>query len=185
MAISIDQFRGGMRRLAAGVCLITTQQADGQRSGLTATAVCSVTAEPPTLLVCVNRRNGSYAAIQQAGVFAVNVLAMDDRPLADRFASPIPADEKFHQGLWQRLATGAPVLESALVAFDCRLTQAVEVGSHDILLGSIESVKVSGTDVQPLMFAQGSYGSFSAANGPAMADLMWMPTWPQPVDMGW
>ena len=185
MAISLDEFRGGMRRLSAGVCLITTQQADGQRSGLTATAVCSVTAEPPTLLVCVNRRNSSYAAIQQAGVFAVNVLAVDDRPLADRFASPIPAEEKFHQGLWQRLATGAPVLESALVAFDCTLDQAIEAGSHDILLGRIDGVKVGETTVPPLLFAQGNYGGFAAAQAPAMSELLWMPTWSNPLEAGW
>lgn len=185
MAISIDDFRSGMRRLAAGVCLITTRQAEGQRSGLTATAVCSVTADPPTLLVCVNRKNGSYAAIKQAGLFAVNVLAYDDRPLADRFASPIPAEEKFDQGLWQPLVTGAPVLESALVAFDCRLTDAIEAGSHDIVLGRIEGVKLRTTDVKPLMFAHGGYGGFSAANAPPMADMLWMPSWPNQVDASW
>ncbi len=185
MTISLDEFKAGMRRLAAGVCLITTSQGEGQRSGLTATAVCSVTAEPPTLLVCVNRKNGSYAAIKQSGIFAVNVLAYDDRPLADRFASPIAPEEKFGQGLWQTLATGAPVLESALVGFDCRLTSAIEAGSHDILLGSIEAVKVRPTDVKPLMFAHGGYGGFSAANTPPMADLLWMPTWPNQVDAWW
>lgn len=185
MAITLDQFRNGMRRLAAGVCLITTRQADGQRSGLTATAVCSVSAEPPTLLVCVNRKNGSYAAIQQAGVFAVNVLAFDDRSLSDRFASPIPGEEKFQQGLWQPLSTGAPVLESALVAFDCRLSEAIEAGSHDILLGRIEAVKVGDTEVQPLMFAQGSYGGFAPAHAQARADLLWMPSWSNQVEAGW
>lgn len=185
MTISLEEFRAGMRRLAAGVCLITTQQSDGQRSGLTATAVCSVTADPPTLLVCVNRKNGSYAAMRQSGIFAVNVLAVDDRPLADRFASPIPAEEKFQKGLWQTLDTGAPILESALVAFDCQLSETIEVGSHDILLGRIERVKVGETTVKPLMFAQGGYGGFSEVNAPAMADLMWMPTWPNPLEADW
>jgi flavin reductase (NADH)/flavin reductase len=177
MTINIDDFKAGMRRLAAGVSLITTRSADGQRGGLTATAVCSVTAEPPTLLVCVNRRNGSYATIRDAGHFAVNVLGFDDRRLADRFASPVPPEQKFDDGIWQTLATGSPVLESALVAFDCKLTQAVEAGTHDILLGRIECVHVRRTEMKPLLFAQGGYGGFADTRVAEVADLMWMPSW--------
>ena len=71
------------------------------------------------------------------------------------------------------------------MGFDCRLTSAIEAGSHDILLGSIEGVKVRATDVKPLMFAHGGYGGFSAANTPPMADMLWMPTWPNQVDSWW
>ena len=76
--IEIDQFKAGMRRLAASVNVITTRTPDGQRSGLTATAVCSVSATPPTLLVCVNRSGNSHAVLTSSGVFAVNVLALED-----------------------------------------------------------------------------------------------------------
>jgi flavin reductase (DIM6/NTAB) family NADH-FMN oxidoreductase RutF len=184
MTITIDEFKTGMRRLSAGVCLITTQDSFGKRSGLTATAVCSVSAEPPTLLVCVNRKNASYAAIKEAGVFAVNVLAFDDKHLADRFASPIAPEEKFGEGLWQTLKTTAPVLESALVGFDCRVSLAIEAGTHDILMGEIQAVKVRETEVKPLLFAHGGYGGFSAQNAPPMKELIWMPTWPSLAD-GW
>lgn len=184
MTIDINDFKAGMRRFAAGVCLITTRSANGQRSGLTATAVCSVSAEPPTLLVCINRKNGSYATLCESGIFAVNVLAFDDKTLADRFASPIAPEEKFTQGLWQVLETGAPVLESALVGFDCRLSQAVTVGTHDILLGEIQAVKVRPAEVKPLLFAHGGYGGFASQHATQMADLMWMPTWQTQAD-GW
>lgn len=184
MTISLDEFKAGMRRLAAGVALITTRGTDGARGGLTATAVCSLTAEPPSLLVCVNRRNGSYAAIQGAGCFAVNMLAVDDRPLADRFASPIPAVSKFDQGVWQTARTGAPLLESALVAFDCKLSRSLEAGSHDILIGEIQAVRTRTTEGKPLLFAHGGYGGFASQPYAAMADLLWMPTWRMDAD-GW
>jgi flavin reductase (DIM6/NTAB) family NADH-FMN oxidoreductase RutF len=184
MTISLDEFKAGMRRLAAGVTLITTRGADGARSGLTATAVCSLSAEPPTLLVCVNRRNGSHAAIRAAGVFAVNVLAVDDRQLADRFASPIPPESKFDDGLWHTAATGAPLLESALVAFDCTLSRAVDAGTHEILVGAIQAVRTRKTEVKPLLFAHGGYGGFASQQSAGMADLLWMPSWRTEAD-GW
>jgi flavin reductase (NADH)/flavin reductase len=182
--IDINDFKAGMRRFAAGVSLITTCGADGQRAGLTATAVCSVSAEPPTLLVCVNRKNGSYATLCESGIFGVNVLAFDDRALADRFASPISAEEKFNEGLWTKLNTGAPILESALVGFDCRLVQTVSVGTHDILFGEIQAIKVRPAEVKPLLFAHGGYGGFASNQSAQMADLMWMPSWQSQAD-GW
>jgi flavin reductase (DIM6/NTAB) family NADH-FMN oxidoreductase RutF len=177
MPIDLDSFRTGMRWLASGVCLITTTDADGARCGLTATAVCSVSASPPTLLCCINRSNSSHAAIRQSGIFTVNVLSCEDRALADRFASRIGAQEKFAEGLWCTMETGAPALESALASFDCRIAHAVEVATHGILFGEIQAVRVRNTSAKPLLYAQGAYGGFAslaAARGP---DLTWVPTW--------
>src|SRR5579872_2077682 len=116
-----EAFRSGMRHLAAHVCLITTSAPGGDRLGLTATAVCSVSADPPTLLCCVNRQIAPFAAIRESGIFAVNVLGVEDRELAERFASEIQGEERFDIGAWTAMSTGAPVLESALATFDCRL----------------------------------------------------------------
>lgn len=177
MTVDIDTFRAGMRRLTAGVCLITTASTEGRLSGLTATAVCSVAADPPTLLICVNRKSSSHVAIEQAGKFAVNALALEDRALADRFASPIPAEEKFDAGLWTTLATGAPVLESALVAFDCHVSQAVSVGTHAIFFGEIEQIRVRDASSKPLLYAHGGYGGFTEYAVAQNADLLWIPSW--------
>jgi flavin reductase (DIM6/NTAB) family NADH-FMN oxidoreductase RutF len=175
--IDAQSFKVGMRRLAAGVCLITTEDADGARSGMTATAVCSVSAEPPTLLCCINRQNGSYAMIRRAGVFAINVLALDDRPLADQFARPIPAADKFSLGLWRHLDTRAPVLESALAGFDCKLTQSVEVGTHGIIFGAIQAIHTRAVAAKPLLYAHGSYGGFASTSTASDLASLWIPTW--------
>jgi flavin reductase (NADH)/flavin reductase len=155
-----DAFRSGMRRLAASVCLITTLNEDGSRNGLTATAVCSTTAAPPTLLCCLNRSSNSFAAIEKAGMFAVNVLSTDDRETADRFASSMSGDDKFSLGDWKALGTGAPVLASAIAAFDCKLANVVAVGTHGILLGEVQALELNPHRVKPLMYVDGAYGAF-------------------------
>lgn len=175
--IDPETFRLGMRRLAAAVSLITTELPDGTRRGLTATAVCSVSVHPPTLLCCINRSNLSYEAILRSGVFAVNVLSLDDRMLADTFARPVPPGEKFSLGLWRRVATGAPVLESAVASFDCRVSQHVTVGTHGILFGEIHAVAVRGGTAKPLLYGHGAYGAFDISGEGGEPQSLWMPTW--------
>jgi flavin reductase (NADH)/flavin reductase len=160
-----ESFRSGMRHLAAHVCLITTVAADGARRGLTATAVCSVSADPPTLLCCVNRQIAPFAAIRESGIFAVNVLGVSDRELAERFAGVIQGEERFATGVWTVLATGAPVLESALSVFDCRLTRLEEVATHGILFGEILAVRSHRSKTQPLLYAHGVFGIFKPFEG--------------------
>ncbi|HEY3431347.1 MAG TPA: flavin reductase family protein [Rhodocyclaceae bacterium] len=160
--IDAASFKAGMRQLSAGVTLVTTQTADGKRSGLTATAVSSVSAEPPILLVCINQQNGSYAAIREAGRFAVNVLAAEDIDLSNRFASAVSGDERFEHGDWSTLSTGAPVLASALTSFDCTLLEMKDMGSHGVFFGRIEAVKVRDDDAQPLLYGKGNYGTLQA-----------------------
>jgi flavin reductase len=162
MSVDPNLFRAGMRLFTGGVCLITTVDGEGQRGGLTATAVCSVTMEPPTLLVCVNRRSATHDLIRSAGVFAVNVLASSDRALADRFAGGETGESRFGIGDWTRLATGSPILESALVSFDCKIAQMVDVGSHGVFFGEVQDARVAGDSAVPLLYLQGSYGSFGA-----------------------
>ncbi len=150
-----------MRRLAASVCLITTLNEDRSRNGLTATAVCSMTADPPTLLCCLKLTSNSYQAIEKAKMFAVNVLSTDDRAIADRFSSTLPGAEKFDLGDWKTLVTGAPVLSSAITTFDCRLTQIVEVSTHAILIGEVEEVALHPDGAKPLLYVDGAYGAFA------------------------
>jgi flavin reductase (NADH)/flavin reductase len=165
MAVDPESYKAGMRCLAAGVCIVTTRSPNGKRNGLTATAVCSVSLAPPTLLCCVNRQSGSYNAIHEAGVFAVNVLSVDDRSLAERFAGLVAGEERFAEGSWGILATGAPILESALVSFDCRISQAVELPTHGILFGEIEMVELRTAAAGPLLYAHGDYGDFATLKG--------------------
>jgi flavin reductase (DIM6/NTAB) family NADH-FMN oxidoreductase RutF len=157
-----ESFKSGMRHLAAHVCLITTEVPGGERQGLTATAVCSVSADPPTLLCCVNRQIASFAAIRESGIFAVNVLGVQDLELAERFAtSEIQGEARFDIGEWIALLTGAPVLESALATFDCRLTRLEEVATHGILFGEIQAIRSRASIAEPLLYAHGTFGGFA------------------------
>lgn len=175
MPIDSERFKAGMRHLAGHVCLVTTANAAGERNGLTATAVCSVSAEPPLLLCCVNREAQSHDAIHRNGVFAINVLAVADRALAERFAGPIGGDARFDVGDWQCLETGAPVLGSALVSFDCRLYHAVDAGTHGIFFGEIQALRLREDPAAPLLYAHGNYGAFGLMPDSEPPGQLWMP----------
>jgi flavin reductase (NADH)/flavin reductase len=169
-----ETFRVSMRHLASGVCVITTTTQDGKRWGLTATAICSVTADPPMLLACVNRATSTCAAILSAKRFAVNLLSADDRQISNRFASPIEPEQRFAEGQWGTLATGAPVLRSALAVFDCELEHVLEVSTHKILVGGIRALRPREPSVKPLLYAHGAYATtdgLDVAKGVALASL--------------
>ncbi|WJJ94495.1 flavin reductase family protein [Neopusillimonas aromaticivorans] len=171
------EFRQGMRRLAAAVCVIATENDAGHRAGLTATAVCSVSATPPTLLVCVNRQNSSCEAIRDAGRFSVNALEQNDRVIAEQFAMPVSAEQKFSQGTWATLQTGAPVLQSAIVAFDCIVANTVDVGTHTIFFGQIAGLRYAEHPGTPLMYAYGEYGSFQTLTTALQLNHFMTPNW--------
>lgn len=136
--VDIAAFRAAMRELAAGVTIVTAGAGDGRR-GLTATAVCSVSVEPPTLLACINRATEGHAAIAESGAFCVNVVAAEHRVLADRFAGRDGARgaSRFDVGDWDSLETGAPALGDALAVFDCRVVETIEWGTHTIFIGAV------------------------------------------------
>ena len=113
-------------------------------AGCGATAVCSVSDQPATLLVCLNRRAKSAPLLAQNGVFCVNTLGADEEKLADLFAgrSGVHLEERFSVGEWITLKTGSPVLASAVIAFDCRTIEIKAVASHNVLFGAVEAVRL-------------------------------------------
>lgn len=158
MSIDAASFKKGMRHLAASVTLITTRH-HGRRGGLTATAVCSVSAEPPQLLVCVNKTASAHDPIGEAGFFCVNVLSPPHRKIAERFAGMdgVEGDERFvDMGDWSTLSTGAPVLKGCPVSFDCRLVSKVEAGTHTIYIGEIVDVCLE-TEAHALLYCDGAF----------------------------
>ncbi len=154
--LDIDQFKSGMRRLASGVSLITTV-ADGKRHGLVATAVSSVTAEPPSLLVCVNKTASAHAHISSAGIFCVNVLSDAHEAVAARFSSSVDRDKRFAHDDWQSIVTGAPALVGSLVSFDCEVRTVVAYQSHTIFLAEIVGAEFWSDDINPLVYLDGKY----------------------------
>lgn len=121
----------------SSVCIITTEF-EGVRYGLTATAVCSVCADPPRLLVCVNKTGFTHDKITGSGRFCVNVLTEDQDAVAMVFAG-MGGDraERFATGTWTTLTTGAPALEGAAAVFDCVIHEAVEQSTHSVLFGNV------------------------------------------------
>ncbi|MBS7540317.1 flavin reductase [Ancylobacter lacus] len=144
-AVSRELYRSGMAKLPAAVNIITSLGEAG-RCGFTASAVCSVTDSPPTLLVCVNRTNQSHKAIAASRVLCVNTLAgPHHEALSMAFAGGVKnMDERFAAGDWTTLVTGAPVLAEATVAFDCRVTHMAEVGTHDVVFCEVLGIHEGG-----------------------------------------
>jgi flavin reductase (DIM6/NTAB) family NADH-FMN oxidoreductase RutF len=141
-----DNFRLAMREFASGVCIIAAGAGDS-RSGCTATAVASFSLDPPTLVVCLNRSTSTLGVARHAGAFSVNILADRHQHLAKRFADrSFRGAERFDQGDWVSLVTGAPVLADALAAIDCRVEEVIERHTHAILIGAVEAVRVSDRD---------------------------------------
>ena len=134
-------YREAMARVGAAVHVITTDGPQG-RHGFTASAVVSVTDEPPTLLVCQNRASDSNVPFKANGVLCVNTLAAAQESLSPVFAgmTECDMDGRFAAGAWGCLATGAPVLHGALVSFDCRIVNVVEVGTHSVLFCAVAAI---------------------------------------------
>lgn len=159
MSISVDQFKQGMRRLGGAVNIVTTCH-EGIWAGLTATAVTSLSAEPPRLLACVNRQGSTYDIISRGRNLAVNVLGMQHKDLAMRFAglSGVPETERFDDRDWLLDNIRPPILGNALVSFDCDVDSIMDVGSHGIVIGIIRSVNIPGDEsYSPLCYADGAW----------------------------
>ncbi|MBE7198187.1 MAG: flavin reductase family protein [Parafilimonas terrae] len=151
-----DLFKRGMRRLAAGVSIVTTLDAEGPH-GFVATAVSSVSADPrPSLLVCANRGSSTHPRIAATGRFCVNLLAEEDEAIARQFGAA-DRGERFAGLDWMPLATGAPALLRALVSFDCLVETQMEAGSHTIFIGTVQDVRLWRTEAAPLLYVDGGF----------------------------
>jgi flavin reductase len=158
--VDASQFKLGMRSLAHAVNVITAAHG-GHRYGMTATAVCSATAEPPTLLVCLNRSSATHGGVTGSKAFCVNVLRAEDSELSNLFSGAQSGEGRFKAREWSKLATGSPILLDALVSFDCRVVKKVVQGSHTIFLGQVLQV-VFGKKGKPLLYADGQYAKLAS-----------------------
>ncbi len=157
MPVDSAAYRNAISRFLTGVTIVTTV-ADDKPSGLTATAIASVTLEPPTLLACLNRHSSTCQAIIQAGRFTVNVLANDQTDLAKLFASR--ETDKFHRlaELGQGLEIsdfGTPHLMGALTSIDCTVSATTDIGTHRIFFGEVQQVRCA--EGSPLGYFRGAF----------------------------
>jgi flavin reductase len=137
------EFREAMSRLSSAVCIITSDGVAG-RLGFTASAVCSVSDEPPTLLFCMNRRSEQNLPLKENAVFCVNMLGGGQEDLSSLFAGVGGVDtaKRFEMVSWHTLATGSPVISECVAACDCRVESIHELGTHSVIVGSILALAI-------------------------------------------
>ncbi|WP_201549802.1 flavin reductase [Psychrobacter fjordensis] len=138
--IEATDFRDAMSLLTTAVSVVTTEGPSGLH-GFTASAVCSVTDTPPTLLVCMNQTSRSHGYFIENKILSVNVLGAQHEQISNTFASKLHSAERFEYGAWTQLQTGAPVLEDALVSFDCEIEHIQEVGTHSVFMCRVVAIK--------------------------------------------
>jgi flavin reductase len=155
--VAIATFRDAMARLGAAVHVVTSEGPAGA-TGFTATAVCSVTDTPPTLLVCLNRNASAYAAVVENGVLCVNTLASSQQAMSQAFGGKTPMVERFAHGSWTTLQTGSPVLHEAIANFDCRIVDVMQIGTHDVLICEAVAI-LSETESPGLLYVDRGYHS--------------------------
>jgi flavin reductase (DIM6/NTAB) family NADH-FMN oxidoreductase RutF len=151
------EFRAALRSFAGAVTIVAAGP-EGQRCGLTATAICSVSDDPPTMLACINLKSASNPLISTHGSFSINVLASSHREVAMRFAGHdgVTGENRFSDPGWGVLATGAPVFTDALVVLDCRLIEARTMGSHTIFIGAVAACRAQ-AGLEPLVYVNGAF----------------------------
>ena len=143
-AVSSADFRGAMRHLTGGVSIITAGRGK-DITGMTVTSVTSLSVDPPTLLVSINRDASSFPLIRRYGAFGVNILAADQLDVAERFAGKggLKGPDRFAGSQWVTSVSGVPLLVGALSSVDCEVEEIVERHSHGIVIGRVRDIKNS------------------------------------------
>ncbi len=159
--LDAPHFREAMSRIVAAVHIVTTDGPAG-RLGATMSSMCSVSDDPPSILVCVNRSTRIHDAILENNVFCVNTLQPGHQELSDAFAGRgnLEDDARFALGSWRKLATGCPGMEDARLSIDCEVLKATEIGTHSVIIGSVIDIRMSEPD-HSLVYIRRGYHSVS------------------------
>jgi flavin reductase (DIM6/NTAB) family NADH-FMN oxidoreductase RutF len=148
-------FRAAMGRWATGVSVVTSHDG-GADAGLTVNAFLSVSLDPPSVLVSLQRDVDTLPLLRRSGVFAVSVLGADQQELSERFARTAPGEEKFRGVPVHRGATGVALLDGALAGLECRVVSATATYDHVLVVGEVVRIE-SGPNATPLVFYRGRY----------------------------
>lgn len=161
MPVDADRFRAIAGSFPSGVTVVTALTSEGSPRGLATSAFCSVSLDPPMVLVCLDRDSRTLEAIRASGAFVVNVLSADRVDLARRFATKDV--DKFGDVAWRpaALAKGAPVLADGAIAHaECLAAQVIKAGDHFVVIGSVEGGEAR--DGAPLVYFRRSYGNWAS-----------------------
>ena len=154
------RFRSSLRRLASTVALVTAAH-DNRRGGLTATAACSLSVDPPLMLVCVNRRSRTHNFMRESDRFCINYLGTQHSELARLFALQVEDSEsKFSIGTWGVSPFGNPILLDGLATIECSVHRRIDEGTHSVFIGTVlDATKRS--DGDPLVYVQGGFSKLA------------------------
>lgn len=161
-----DVFRNAMRLFVGGVTLLTTAEGPARR-GLTATAVCSLSTRPPRLLACVNMAGATYRMMESSRVLTVNLLGAGHEEVASRFGGVSADRDPFDGGNWIEGINGVPRLADATAAFECRIEQMIDGGTHAIVIAEVINVIVAG-NARPLIYVNGRFAHVDATDHVAL-----------------
>jgi flavin reductase (DIM6/NTAB) family NADH-FMN oxidoreductase RutF len=156
-AVSAGDFRGAMRHLAGGVSVITVGRGK-DITGMTVTSVSSLSVDPPTLIVSINRQSSSWPLLKRHGFFGVNILTADQIEIAERFTGKdgLKGADRFAGAQWTTRVSGVPLLVGALAPVDCEAEDIIERHSHAIVVGRVLDIQASGRTAA-LSYWQGQY----------------------------
>jgi flavin reductase (DIM6/NTAB) family NADH-FMN oxidoreductase RutF len=160
--VTAAQFRETMGHFASGVTVVTSVDAHGEPVGTTASAVSSLSLDPPLVLVCFDRTSLTLAAIRHHGAFVVNMLAAPQRQLSANFA------RRGFAAAWDGVGhrpgfTGSPRLHDVLATLECTVEYRLPGGDHEIIVGRVRDVEVAEEGTAPLVYWRGSYSALSPA----------------------
>lgn len=153
MSVNPDEFRAVLGRFPSGVTIVTTKGADDSDQGMTVSAFCSVSLEPPLVLICIEKSASVYEALTTAAGFAVNILSAKQEQIARRFS--IVDIDRFEGVGFTRSSNGYAILDDVLGVLECSRFALHDAGDHTIILGEVEATRVeTGT---PLLYYRGGY----------------------------
>jgi flavin reductase (DIM6/NTAB) family NADH-FMN oxidoreductase RutF len=165
MPIERDTFAEVMTGFPTGVAIVTTVDSDGRPWGLTTNAVSSVSVDPPTLLVCINKTSRTLPTLLERKGFLVNFMAAGSEATCSKFASQDSAEEKFSAVSWEVSDAGHPILREEAVGYaDCTTMQEIEAASHLILVGEVVDGAPLGEQRDPIAYFRRGYATWPSAS---------------------
>lgn len=156
--ITAADFRAALGRFATGVTVLTVETAEGFVHGMTANAFCSVSLQPPLVLVCIEHLAETYLHVRERGKFGVSILKEEHEALSEFFADPERnPDAAYRLGVeYSRMQSGTPVLRNMLATLDCSVVSAHSAGDHTIFVGEVKEIVLG--EGSPLLYFRGRYG---------------------------
>ena len=151
-----DAFIGMFRRVPGAVAIIATAF-DGERRGMAATAWCSLCADPPCVLVCVNQNASPHGFIEKSAKFSINQLSSDHQDAVAIFSNQrgLDGEDRFVEGLWDESGDGVPFLRDAVVSLGCNVIGQINCGTHSIFVGQVKEVSPASEIGSPAIFFEG------------------------------